>query len=307
MRLVSYRQGESRGLGAAVADGVLDVVDLATGLGIPLDRERDRSLMRQLLAAGPEALTRLSAAVAGTEAAGRAALPLDQIEIGVPVPDPEKIICVGLNWVSHADEVDMPLPDSPTLFAKFANSLLADGAALPMPALTQQLDYEAELAVVIGLDCRDVAPDRVYDVIAGYMCFNDVSARDLQLATSQWLPGKALDGFAPCGPHLVTADDIPDPSDLRIRAMINDDVMQDDTTANMIFGIVDIIVYLSQLMTLRVGDIIATGTPPGVGMATARYLSVGDVVRVEIDQVGELTTPIVASQSVLAFATGGLR
>jgi len=295
MRLVSYHQGGRAGLAALSGERLVDLVAVGRDLGVTLDSRRDHSLMRQLLEAGPVALERLGQVMAdGPSVKGLATLDVSDVQIDVPISDPGKVICVGLNWASHADEVEMEVPVAPTLFAKFASSLAPDGAALAMPPLTSQLDYEAELAVVIGQDCRDVPTAEALKVVAGYTCFNDVSARDLQLATSQWLPGKALDGFGPCGPHLVTPDEIADVSDLRIRALVNDEVVQDDTTAHMIFPVDEIISYLSRLMTLRVGDVIATGTPPGVGMATSSYLSVGDVVRVEIDGIGTLTTPIVA-------------
>lgn len=295
MRLVSYHHEGTAGLAALNGDRLIDLVEAGRALGLTLDASRDHSLMRQLLEAGPAALARLGQAIVpGPEDPGSGAMDVSDVQVDVPISDPGKVICVGLNWVSHADEVEMAVPVAPTLFTKFADSLAPDGASLAIPPLTRQLDYEAELAVVIGQDCRDVPTAEALDVVAGYMCFNDISARDLQLATSQWLPGKALDGFAPCGPHLVTVDEVADITDVRIRAMVNGQVVQDDTTANMIFPVAEIISYLSRLMTLRAGDVIATGTPPGVGMATSTYLSAGDVVRIEIDGVGVLTTPIVA-------------
>lgn len=218
--------------------------------------------------------------------------PYAELEVLAPVPDPRKIICVGLNYRDHAKETGKPIPTEPILFAKFANSVVGDGATVEIPPATDEVDWEAELGVVIGSTARRVTPDEALGHVAGYVVMNDLSARDLQRSGGQWTRGKAVDGFLPMGPYLVTAEDVPDPQALGIRCTVNGDTVQDSSTAQMVFGVADLISTISQTMTLEPGDCIATGTPPGVGMAMTppRFLSAGDVVTVEIDGLGTLTT-----------------
>ena len=210
-----------------------------------------------------------------------------------PVPDPEKIICLGLNYRDHARETGQEIPTSPIWFAKFANSLIGSGAAVVLPAAhAASVDYEAELAVVIGREAHRVAAEDALDYVAGAMPFNDVSARDLQFLTSQWTAGKAIDTFAPCGPALVTLDEIEDLQALALRTRINGEVVQEGTSAEQIFPVAEAIAWLSRTMTLRPGDIIATGTPAGVGASKGLFLHDGDIVEVEIDGLGTLRNPI---------------
>lgn len=194
----------------------------------------------------------------------------------------------------------MAAPPVPMLFAKFPNTLAGPDDDVVMPPVTSDVDFEAELAVVIGRRCREVAADDAMDVIAGAMAFNDVSARDLQMATSQWAAGKALDGFGPCGPTLVLADELPDMQDLAIATRVNGQVLQSSRTNMMIFSIAETIAFVTSLMTLEPGDIIATGTPAGVGMSRDPRVSLadGDVVEVEIERIGTLTNRFVASVPV---------
>ena len=217
---------------------------------------------------------------------------LDEIDLTAPVPRPGKIICVGLNYRDHAAETGKPIPAEPILFAKFANSVVGDGATVPIPAVTSEVDWEAELGVVIGRAARAVAVDRALEHVAGYVCLNDLSARDLQRSGGQWTRGKAIDGFLPMGPALVTADEVPDPQQLDIACTLNGEVVQHSNTREMIFGVAELISIVSQTITLEPGDCIATGTPPGVGMAQSppRYLCGGDVVVVSIAGLGDLTT-----------------
>jgi 2-keto-4-pentenoate hydratase/2-oxohepta-3-ene-1,7-dioic acid hydratase in catechol pathway len=212
-----------------------------------------------------------------------------------PVPRPGKIICVGLNYRQHAIETGTPIQAEPPLFAKFANSLVADGEAIRVPAATEQPDWEAELGVVIGRIAAGVDVDEALSHVAGYLCLNDVSARDLQVRTSQWTRGKAIDTFLPAGPWLTTADEVPDPQTLRISSLVNGEVMQDSTTADMIWGVADLVAFISQVTTLEPGDIIATGTPPGVGSARTppRWLHDGDEVTVEVERLGSITNRVV--------------
>jgi acylpyruvate hydrolase len=220
-------------------------------------------------------------------------LPLDGVRLLPPVPDPQKIICLGLNYRDHAEESGQPIPESPMWFAKFANSLVGDGEPVVLPAgHADFVDYEAELAVVIGRPAHRVSTEDALDHVAGAMPFNDVSARDLQLQNPLWTSGKAIDTFAPCGPALVLMDEIQDLQGLRLRTRINGEVVQEGTTANMIFSVAETIAWLSQTMTLLPGDIIATGTPAGIGGPKGVFLHDGDTVSVEVDGLGAATNPV---------------
>lgn len=221
-----------------------------------------------------------------------------QVQLLAPIINPGKIICIGLNYRDHAIETNMAIPQSPVLFAKYTTSIIGPGQSIihPGPQITQRLDYEAELVVVVGKKARYVAEEQAMDYVFGYTMMNDVSARDLQMQSGQWLKGKALDTFAPLGPALVSADEVADPHNLRISLTLNGRLMQDSNTKNLIFTVPQLISYISQLMTLLPGDIIATGTPPGVGMARTPpvYLQPGDTVSVEVSGLGTLTNPVIA-------------
>lgn len=222
-------------------------------------------------------------------------MPRKSVRLLAPVPNPGKIIAVGLNYRDHAAETGTPLPSEPPLFAKFANSVIGDGDVIRVPrAAAAQADWEAELGVVIGRPSRRVTKASALDYVAGYMCVNDVSARDLQAATSQWMRGKAIDNFMPCGPWLATTDDIHDPQSLRIQCFVNGEVKQDSSTSQMSWGVAELVSFLSQTMTLMPGDIIATGTPPGVGLAQTppQFLRDGDQVQVAIEGLGRLTNQV---------------
>jgi 2-keto-4-pentenoate hydratase/2-oxohepta-3-ene-1,7-dioic acid hydratase in catechol pathway len=214
----------------------------------------------------------------------------------LPIERPQKIVCLGLNYRDHAEEQGVELPEKPLLFAKWPNTLIGPGDAIVIPPAVEKCDYEAELAVVIGARVSRVAKENALDAVRGYLCANDVSARDLQFGDGQWTRGKSVDTFCPVGPELVPAADVPDPHDLRIRALVNGEVMQDSTTANLVFGIDEIISFASQTVTLEPGDLILTGTPAGVGVfrKPPRLLQPGDVVTIEIEGIGSLTNPVVA-------------
>lgn len=208
-----------------------------------------------------------------------------------PVRAPGKIVAIGLNYAEHAAEGGLDVPKEPVVFAKFPSSLLAHGETVEWdPAVTSQVDYEAELAVVIGAPARHVSERDALDHVLGYTCLNDVSARDLQRDDGQWVRAKSLDTFCPMGPWLVTADEIPDPQDLTVRCRVSGELRQEASTADMIFPVRELIARLSRAFTLRPGDVIATGTPPGVGAASSppRLLRDGDVVEVEIEGIGTL-------------------
>jgi 2-keto-4-pentenoate hydratase/2-oxohepta-3-ene-1,7-dioic acid hydratase in catechol pathway len=206
---------------------------------------------------------------------------------------PGKIICIGLNYADHAAEAGLPIPDEPICFAKWTTALIGDGEPIRLPSITSEVDYEAELAVVIGRTATDVAEADALDHVAGFACFNDVSARDLQRRDGQWSRSKSFDTFAPMGP-VVPIDSVGDPQTLAIRCEINGEVLQSGTTADMIFPVARLIAFLSQSATLRPGDVIATGTPAGIGLAKRppRFLRPGDVVSVEIERIGRLTNPV---------------
>ena len=220
-----------------------------------------------------------------------------------PVPRPGKLICIGLNYRDHAAESNMPIPERPVVFSKFATAVIAPGEPVVLPTISSQVDYEAELAVVIGRRARNVRSSQALDYVLGYTCFNDISARDFQFADGQWQRGKSCDTFAPMGPTIVTADTVPDPHRLSIKLVLNGKTMQDSNTDQFIFGVPELIEFLSQTITLEPGDVIATGTPPGVGFARKPpvFLKPGDKMEVVIESVGWLNNPVVAAGE--AFAT----
>ena len=212
----------------------------------------------------------------------------------VPITRPGKIVCVGLNYKDHAEEQGADLPAAPLLFAKFTTTLIGPGDPIVIPSLVTKCDYEAELGVVIGRTIRGVSKENAFEAVAGYVVANDVSARDLQFADGQWTRGKSPDTFCPVGP-LVPASEVSDPHALGIRAILNGDTVQDSTTANLIFGIDEVIAYITQTTTLEEGDLILTGTPAGVGVFSdpQRLLQPGDEITIEIDGVGSITNPVV--------------
>lgn len=211
-----------------------------------------------------------------------------------PVPRPAKLICIGLNYRDHAAESNMPIPERPVVFSKFSTAVIAPGEAVVVPATSQQVDYEAELAVVIGRRAKNVSRDQAYHYVLGYTAFNDVSARDFQFADGQWQRGKSCDTFAPMGQTIVTKDLISDPHKLSIKLILNGQTMQDSNTDQLIFGVPELIEFLSETITLEPGDVIATGTPPGVGFARKPpvFLKPGDEMIVEIEGIGGLNNPV---------------
>lgn len=249
--------------------------------------------MRELLALGKTGLAKAQRALA-------VATPLaaSAVKLAAPVPDPRKVICVGLNYADHARESGVEPPPEPVIFNKFPTAICATGDAIALPNNAEQIDYEAELVVVIGEGGRNIGQEDARHHIAGYCCGHDVSARDWQLRKpgGQWLLGKTFDTFAPCGPWLVTADEVPHPENLKIELRLNGQTMQCSSTAQLIFSIPEIIAYVSSVATLEPGDLIFTGTPPGVGMARKPpvFLKSGDVVEVEIEKLGVLKNEVLA-------------
>jgi acylpyruvate hydrolase len=223
-------------------------------------------------------------------------LALADLRLQAPVPDPEKIICLGLNYRDHAAESGQEIPTAPMWFAKFANSLIGSGQTVLLPAAhPEYVDYEAELAVVIGRTAHMVDASEALEYVAGAMPFNDVTARDLQIQNPLWTSGKAVDTFAPCGPALVTLDEIDDLHSLGLRTRINGELLQEGNTRELIFNVPETIAWLSRTITLVPGDIIATGTPAGVGASKNRFLRDGDTVEVELDGLGTVSSPVRAA------------
>ncbi len=279
MRLVTYDAGGG-GRAGELRDGV--IFDL-WGQGEPI-REEDRTLTA-LLRGG--LLPELGAAPGE-------GMPAESVTLLPPIGAPGKILCIGLNYRSHAAEAGIDPPERPTFFGKFANALAAPGAGVPLPQGSEKVDYEAEVAVVIGARCSRVAADAALDHVAGYMLFNDLSARDWQFATPQWMPGKVFDGSAPSGPALVTQDEAGAHDAIEFKLELNGEVMQDASTADLIHSVPELVAHLSELMTLEPGDIIATGTPSGVGSVRDPHvwLKPGDEIVISSPTLGELRTTI---------------
>lgn len=250
--------------------------------------------MLALIAGGADAMDRVRRWLKSPPPGER--LDLAKTRLLAPIPRPPKIICIGLNYRDHAEEAKMPIPEVPTVFAKFATAVTGHRHPIVLPKNSAKPDYEAEFAVVIGKGGRHISEDRWREHVFGYTMVNDVSARDFQMATSQWMIGKTFDTFAPMGPAIVTADEIADPHRLGISLTLSGEVMQNSNTGNLIFGVPKLIAYLSSVFTLEPGDIISTGTPAGVGFARKppRWLMPGDEVAVRVEGLGELVNPVVA-------------
>jgi 2-keto-4-pentenoate hydratase/2-oxohepta-3-ene-1,7-dioic acid hydratase in catechol pathway len=293
MRLVTYKADEKWRAGILLEDKVLDARAAAKAANIEFTEVEVSN--RTLIQLGQDKLSQLGEAARElAESNSSGVLRVDDVLLGPPIPDPEKIICLGLNYLSHAREAGFKAPEVPILFAKYRNALTGPTSPILLPTTSEQVDYEAELAVVIGKRCRNIPAVRAMDHVAGYMAVNDVSARDLQFRTGQWLSGKTLDTFAPCGPALVI-NEISDPQNLNISTRLNEQTLQQANTRDMIFSVAETISYISQLMTLEPGDLIATGTPEGVGFKRNPpiFLCEGDVVEVEIEGIGLLRNPVV--------------
>jgi 2-keto-4-pentenoate hydratase/2-oxohepta-3-ene-1,7-dioic acid hydratase in catechol pathway len=281
MRLISYRSGETPRLGIVVADRFVPATEVDATITTIWDVLRDVDDALGSLA--PEAVR------TAIEAEGH---PLADVSLSAPIDRPGKIVCVGQNYRDHVDEQDVEAPAAPALFSKWPSCVIATGDEIRWdPSLTSQVDWEAELGVVIGKTARHVPAEEALHHVLGYTCLNDVSARDLQFGDLQWTRGKSLDTFCPMGPALVTTDEIGDPQDLDITCIVGDEVMQSANTSQMYFGVAEIISFCSEAFTLEPGDVIATGTPGGVGIFRdePRLLGDGDVVTVRIEGIGELT------------------
>jgi 2-keto-4-pentenoate hydratase/2-oxohepta-3-ene-1,7-dioic acid hydratase in catechol pathway len=278
MRLVTYESDRGPRAGILRDDLVVDAWDAIGGDGAGL---------RELLDAG-----RLGDLAGAVDDAGGA--PLSDGALMPPIPDPEKILCIGLNYRSHAEETKQTIPDVPTVFAKFRNALAAPGATVELPKASEKVDYEAEVCIVIGTRLKEVDAETALEGVAGYMLMNDLSARDLQLATTQWISGKSFDGAGPCGPALVTADEAGAHDEIEFSLTLNGEEMQRSSTSDLIFKVPELVSYISKLMTLEPGDLISTGTPSGVGIARqpSVWLKPGDEIEISSPQLGRLRTKI---------------
>lgn len=252
------------------------------------------SSLLSVIEGGPAALIRVQQVLAGSDSIH--VVPLSSAKLLAPLPRPPKIVCIGLNYRAHALESKAEIPKVPTVFAKYATAVIGPGENIILPRKSNKLDYEAEVAFVIGKGGRHISQDRWQEHIFGYMNFNDVSARDFQKATSQWTIGKTFDSFAPMGPCLVTADEVPDPHALEISLTVNGEVRQQSNTRELIFNIPALIEYLSSVFTLEPGDVVSTGTPAGVGFSynPPRWLKPGDQAVVRVEGLGELSNPVAA-------------
>jgi acylpyruvate hydrolase len=313
MRLVTFlRLGEPR-LGAVVGEQVVDL-----NAAYQLMQERSgRARAREVAAAvlpsdmvgflevGEEAIDAARETIEYVTTAEKGAFlgqgivyGLKAVTLKAPVPRPTKLILVGLNYRDHAEEAKMKIPEEPTLFSKYPNVVVGPGEAIRMPKVSTQIDYEGEFAFVIGKRGKDISKAEAINYVAGYTIVHDVSCRDYQLRTGQWMIGKTFDTFAPMGPYLVMKDEIPDPHTLNLTTRLNGVVMQSSNTKNLIFNTFDLIAYMSRVFTLEPGDVISTGTPSGVGFARKPpiFLKPGDVVRIEIEGLGALENPVAAAE-----------
>lgn len=281
MRFASYMTGGKHGLALKTQDGWRGLAEGEPGFP---------GTLQAVIAAGGDALSRAGAALAAAPA-----VDLGSVTLLPPLSDPEKIICIGLNYKDHSAESGFKQPDYPTVFGRFNSSLIAHGAPILRPAQSEQLDYEGELAAVIGKTARDVSEADALDHIAGYSVFNDGSIRDYQFKSPQWTPGKNFDDTGAFGPDFVTSDELPPGCEgLRLQTRLNGQVVQDASISDMVFPVAKLVAILSQFMTLKPGDVIVTGTPSGVGLARKPplFMRHGDMVEVEIDRIGLLSNPV---------------
>jgi 2-keto-4-pentenoate hydratase/2-oxohepta-3-ene-1,7-dioic acid hydratase in catechol pathway len=285
VRLVSFSVGDgSPRPGALVGDEVVDLADPSIARPLP-------ATMRRLIALGRDGLEGARAAVTGRAPRH----PIDEVRRHAPVPDPPAILAIGMNYRAHVAELGREPPEFQYWFNKQRTAITGPGDPIVLPAVSDAVDYEGELAMVIGPRCQNVPAGRALEVVAGFTIIDDVSARDWQWRTPTFTVGKSFDTHAPCGPELVTADELGDPDALAVRTWVNDELRQDSTTADMIFGCREMIAYLSTAFPLEPGTVIATGTPAGVGagFSPPRFLADGDTVRIAVEGIGELVNPVV--------------
>lgn len=293
MKLLTFTRNHQFQLGVKIESGIIDIA--AARAALAPDNAQIPANLADLLAGGPAALIKSLAGLvekaAGQTQGANWLLDEADLQFGPCVPNPGKIICVGLNYRRHAEETGAAIPSTPVLFSKFNSALAAPGEPVPLPDSAEKYDYEVELAVVMGQKAKHVSEADALNYVLGYSTANDVSARDLQLLTGQWLLGKTLDKFLPLGPYLVTAEEVGDPQKLNLQTWVNGELRQNSNTSDMIFTVAQIVSYISRYMTLEPGDVIITGTPEGVilGMKEKQWLKPGDEVTVEVEKLGRLT------------------
>lgn len=298
MKFSSYRWNGRASFGLLTDQGMADIPGLFAAVGKPVPAND----LLSLIEAGAEALTMIEDAFGAAERAGKMAgviVPASEMSLLTPLPRPPKMICVGRNYAEHAREAGFEMSPIPIIFPKFSSVLVADGDAIVLPKVSEQLDWEGELAVVMGPAPKgQIAKADALKYVFGYTVFNDVTIRDYQFRTTQYTAGKNFRTSGPVGPWIVTADEIPDPHTLRIRTWLNGTVMQDANTAEMYFDVPTIIEHLSEFIDLEAGDIIAMGTPAGVGFKRKPpiFMKAGDTITVEIDKIGKLENPVVAEE-----------
>jgi 2-keto-4-pentenoate hydratase/2-oxohepta-3-ene-1,7-dioic acid hydratase in catechol pathway len=298
LKFLTFQKGNKLALGVKTEAGVIDIeraLSNKPSSNVPTD-------IMEIISSGDQAVNAIRGYIAELETFGDETYMLDVegLPLGPCVTRPNKIICVGLNYRKHAEETNSPYPTYPILFNKFNNTLTGHLQNIAVPKVTEKLDYEVELCIVIGKQAKYVTSEQGLGHVFGYCVVNDLSARDLQLRTPQWLLGKSCDGFSPLGPYLVTADEVENPNQLHLRTTVNGEVRQNSNTSDMIFPCNEIVSYISQYMTLEPGDIILTGTPEGVVMGNPPekqiYLQPGDEVTVEIEKLGSLTNRMVSEE-----------
>ncbi|WP_026574249.1 fumarylacetoacetate hydrolase family protein [Bacillus sp. UNC438CL73TsuS30] len=290
MKLLTFEEKGTYKLGVHTESKIIDVaatVENISNTNFPID-------IMSVISSENNIIPVLEDTIQTAMAANKAVLVDEQqLTWGPCVTKPHKIICVGLNYRKHADETNAPYPEVPILFNKFDNTLTGNKSDIPVPEVTDQLDYEVELGIVMGKEAKNVSKENALDYVFGYCTVNDLSARDLQMRTHQWLLGKTCDKFSPVGPYLVTADEVGDPNNLSLKTYVNGEVRQNSNTSDMIFSCAEIISYISKHMTLEPGDLILTGTPEGVVFGLPKeqqvYIKPGDEVTVEIEKLGALT------------------
>ncbi|WHY55780.1 fumarylacetoacetate hydrolase family protein [Peribacillus simplex] len=295
MKLATFIKGEQQKLAVQIEDQLIDIEETAKRNEWNQTVTDVMQVINFSQSERDEFESKVHEAVRGGMAA---TMEEEGLAFGPSVTKPHKIICVGLNYKRHADETNAPYPEVPILFNKFDNTLTGHGCEISIPSVTNELDYEVELGIVIGKKTKNVSEDAALSNVFGYCTVNDLSARDLQMRTPQWLLGKTCDDFSPVGPYLVTADEVGNPNDLQLKTYVNDEIRQNSNTSDMIFSCAEIISYISKHMTLEPGDLILTGTPEGVvlGLPAEQrvYIQPGDVVTVEIEKLGTLTNTFVA-------------
>ncbi len=302
MKLVSYVEAGETRAGLVVGESVIDLERASLDKSCcPNGGKPFPAGLKRVLEESEEALNQCSrvqshfSSLSREEIPGEICTPLSEVRFAPPIPDPQKIICIGMNYRDHCEEQKKPLPEKPVIFAKFPTALIGHGEPIVKPRLTDKMDYEAELAVIIGKKGKNITEEEALSYVAGYTIMNDVTARDIQFSDGQWVRAKSFDTFAPAGPYLVTRDEVPDAHRLGIRLTVNGELRQSSNTSNMVFSVAFLVSFISKVCTLLPGDMISTGTPGGVGVFRRPpvFLKEGDEVSIEIENLGTLTNRVV--------------